>query len=70
MSDPDGIVVRASDVLILTVPERLTNESKKKFLEWFQGSLTGTSLEVCRVVMLDGGATVQLYRGDDQQTMA
>lgn len=62
---PTSTRVLATDVLILEVPQRLSNQEKAKYLEWFLASLKGTSLEGHRVVLLDGGAKLELFRGGE-----
>ena len=61
----DRIIVGKPDVLILTVRPTLTVDQRKKYLEWFEESIAGTTLEDCRVILLDGGAEVSIYRGGD-----
>lgn len=66
---PDVTVakVRVNDVLVLSTPTSLRNDQKDAYLNWFRGSLVGTSLERCKVILLDGGAQVQVLSGDDIQ---
>lgn len=64
MNEQLPTIVRATDVLILTLPAPIKSTEKQAYLDWFRGTLTGTSLEHCKVVLLDGGAQVQVFRGD------
>lgn len=61
--------VRAKDVLILRVPQLFKSDQQKQdYLDWFCSTLTGTSLEGCKVVLLDGGSEMQVFRGDAMTT--
>lgn len=67
MSDVKDIsvtTVRVNDVLVLTTPALLKNEQKDAYVKWFTDALNGTSLEGCRVILLDGGADVHVFRGE------
>jgi hypothetical protein len=57
-------IVRASDVLILSTPQGVKADAKQQYLDWFRGTLIGTSLEHCKVILLDGGAEIQVFRGE------
>jgi hypothetical protein len=56
--------VRLNDVLVLSTPGVMRNEQKDAYMKWFTDALKGTSLEGCRVILLDGGADVQVFRGE------
>ncbi len=60
------VLVGVSDVLVLTVPQTMRTDEKQQYLEWFRQSLEGTSLSDCRIILLDGGADVGVYRGPSQ----
>jgi hypothetical protein len=57
-----------NDVLILRTPQVMKSDQKQQYLDWFCESLKGTVLENCRVILLDGGADVQVFKGETVET--
>ena len=60
-----NLAIRPGDVLLLKVQRELSVKAKQELVQWFRGAIEGTSLAGCKVILLDGGMDVEIYRGDE-----